>query len=66
MEDIQFTRFLAYYVIFFLSPLGLLLTRLWYIERQGRRAADALEKIAKSLEAKPLLLDDIVDRDQRL
>jgi predicted transcriptional regulator len=62
----QFTKFLAYYAIFFLFPLGLLLTRLWNIEKQNRRTADALEKIAKSLEAKPLKLDEVIDLEDRL
>jgi hypothetical protein len=58
--------FLSYYLMFFFLPLVFLINRLWSIEKQNRRAADALEKIAKSLEAKPLKLDDVVELDQRL
>jgi exonuclease VII small subunit len=47
-------------------PFVWFLNRLWNLEKQNRRTADALERIAKSLEAKPLKLDDVVELDQRL
>jgi hypothetical protein len=66
VEDFSTTKFLAFYTLFFLLPLSVLVRRLFNIEKEGRRTADALEKIAKSLEAKPLKLDDVIDLDQTL
>lgn len=66
MDDIGTTKLLAFYTLFFLPPLALLLNRLWCIEKQSRRTADALEQIARRLDAKPLKLDDVIGSDQTL
>ncbi len=60
------SMFLSLYVLLFLAPLGFVVGRLYVIGQQARRTADALERIAKCLETKPLKLDDVVDLEQRL
>ena len=66
MDDMSALKFFIYYLILFFVPFVWFLNRLCSLEKQNRRTADALERIAKSLEAKPLKLDDVVELDQTL